>query len=220
MLIKHGSPIARKAAFPAPKPPPVEDMETVQPSEQDVAIAELTRNNEALRNELARLRANWADELALAERQAREAAARDHIRDDARRFEMLASALADARHQFETNLIALAERSATELALVAMVKLFDVRASDADLLARVISRRLADLDEKAIVELQLSPGDADGAVGSEVAAALPPGARIVTDSALPAGTARVQLRLGSAFIDPVEGFERLRAVLAEGGDHA
>jgi len=220
MLIKHGSPIARKAAFPAPKPVPTEDVATIEPSEQDIAIAELARENEALRSELARLRASWTDELALAEQRARDAAARDHVREDARHIEMLGRALSDARHQFETNLVALAGRSATELALAAMAKLFETRAGDTDFLARVISRRLADLGETAIVELQLSPGDADGAVGAEVAAKLPQGTRVVTDPQLPAGTARVQLRLGGAFIDPAAGFERLRAVLAEGSDNA
>jgi hypothetical protein len=49
---------------------------------------------------------------------------------------------------------------------------------------------------------------------------LPQGTQVVTDPALSAGTARVQLRLGGALIDPAAGFERLCALLAEGGENA
>lgn len=220
MLIKRGSPIARAATFPTPKVVPPDEPALAPPSKQEVALAEMARENDILRSEIARLRQNWADELASAERRAREAAARDHVRDDAARIEMLGRTLAEARQRFGTDLIALTKRSATELSAAAMAKLFDLRADDVDLLARVVERRLADLDEQAIVELRLSPKDADGAVGTEIMARMPEGTRIVTDPALRPGTARIHLRLGAALIDPAAGFARLCAVLAEGDDDA
>ncbi|ARR56349.1 hypothetical protein HY78_24265 [Rhizorhabdus wittichii DC-6] len=220
MLIKRGSPIAREAVFPAPEPAPVKQPEPVRPSENDLAVARLTRENETLRAEIADLRARWADELAAAERRAREAAARDHVRDDAQRLDVLVGALTAARQQFEAKLVSAVERSATDLAVLAMGKLFEVRANDAELLARVVTRRLGDLDEKTVVELQLAPADADGAVGEEITAMLPTGTRVVSDPTLRPGTARLQLRLGSAVIDPAAGFERLHALLAKGADDA
>lgn len=220
MLIKRGSPIAREAVFPAPEPVPLNEPTPLRPSENDLIVARLAQEKEELRAEVADLRAKWAEELAAAERRAREAAARDHVRDDAQRLDALVSALAAARQQFEAGLVTAAERSATDLAVLAMGKLFEVRANDADLLARVVARRLADLDEQTVVELQLAPADADGAVGEAITAMLPIGTLMTSDPALRTGTARVQFRLGSAVIDPVAGFEQLRTLLIAGADDA
>lgn len=218
MLFKRGSSMAEEAVFPAPEPAPVKEREPVQPSEQDLAVARLSLDNETLRGDIADLRARWAEELAAVERRAQEAAAREHVRDDAKRLEALVGALSAARTQFEAKLIAAAERAANDLAVLAMGKLFALRIEDSELLARVIAQRLADLDEYAVVELQLAPADLDGEVGAAVAAMLPEGTRVASETGLRAGTARIGLRLGAAVIDPAAGFDRLRAILADQDD--
>lgn len=213
-MFKRGSSMAEEAVFPAPGPSSVIEREPVQPSEQDLAVARLAQENDMLRGEIADLRAHWAEELAAAERRAQETAAREHVRDDAKRCEALVGTLTAARQQFETKLVSAAERAANDLAVLAMGKLFALRMEDADLLARVVAQRLADLDEQAVVELQLAPADLDGEVGAAVTAMLPEGTRVASDPGLRAGTARIGLRLGAAVIDPATGFERLRALLA------
>lgn len=222
MLIKHGSPIARQAAFPAPKQESVigREVEPVQPSEAEIALARVNRENETLRGEIVALKARWAEEMTAAERLGREAAARDHVRDDAKRVEVLAAGLADARRHFEAQFIEVMELFAVDLALMAMDKLFEVRAQDKELLASVVARRLTAIDDQAIVELAVSPDDADGPVEVALAEKLPPGTRVVSDPTLRGGTARLQLRLGSVPIDPVAGFERLRSALTEGAGNA
>ncbi|MEH3101079.1 hypothetical protein [Sphingomonas adhaesiva] len=213
MLIKHGSAVAREARFPVPAPPVVPPA-MVPPvaapsSEEERTIARLMQEVAALRGERDAMRARWGEELATAERRAREGAARDHVADDARRDALLKDALEAACAAFATGWSAQVDRCAREMAALAMGKLFAVRAEDERFLADVVARRLSGIDREAVVELRVSPEDAAGAALD----GLTPGTRIVADGAMRAGTALVQLRLGGVAIDPAAGYARLRALL-------
>lgn len=216
MLIKHSTHRARNAMFPSAAPVGQEPPGPPEPSRQDLEIAGLRRENDALRGEIATLRAAWQDELSRAEARARDEAGQSHVRDDALQRTMLGEALQGARLHFENELLPLVGQWATEIAMLALEKLVSLRQGDDDWLARVVARRLAALDADAVIALHLSPSDRDGEDNAALPAGLPPGTRIETDPTLRPGMARLQLRLGTIDIDPAAGFVRLRDMLDAG----
>lgn len=212
MLIKHGSAVAREAQFPVPPLSPV----VAPPTEEERTIARLRQEVAALRGDLDAMRERWAEELAVAERRARDIAAREHVAEDARRDSRLTEALAAAQDAFATGWSARVGRSAIEIATLAIGKLFAMRAADARFLADVVAQRLSGIAQEAVVELRVSTEDAANATLDEMVS----GARIVADPAMRSGTAFIQLRLGGVAIDPAAGYARMRALLVEEAAHA
>ena len=192
------------------------DLVDAPPSREQLEIERLGRDNTALQGELAQLRADWGKSLEAAEARALSTAARQHVTDDTARLLTLHEVLDKARAAFDAALGQQAMPLAQTLAQDALARLVESRDDETEWLARTIGRRLSELRSGAVVELRLA-ADIEPGLLAGLREQLPPGANIVSDPALRAGTARIGLRLGQVEIDPAAGLRTLLGALEQGG---
>lgn len=206
---------AAPAAEPAGSARSVANGMSALPSREEIEIERLRKDNGALREELGQLRADWDKELEEAETRALGAAARQYVADDAARLSELRDALDKTRAAFDAALAQQAMPLAGALAQDALARLVETQGDEAEWLVRTIERRLGELRSEAVVELRLAAGIEPGLLAG-LREQLPPGAAIVSDPALRAGTARIGLRLGRVEVDPAAGLRELLSALEQG----
>lgn len=185
------------------------------PSREQLEIERLGREGAALRGELEKLRGDWDKALEEAEVRALDVAARQHVTDDAKRMAELRETLDKARTTFDAALGQQAMPLARALAQEALARLVETQDDETEWLVRTIERRLGELRGEAVVELRLAE-DIKPDLAARLREQLPPGAAIVNDSALRAGTARIGLRLGRVEVDPAAGLRELLGALEQG----
>lgn len=175
------------------------------PDPRDAEIAQLRTEIDRLAGLLAevprseRLAREHGRKAGLAEAADREEARLDALRDG----------LADAAERFQVQLTLL-DGLAPQLARAALEKLFAPAESWSAMAEAMISRQLKELRRSAVVALSVSPADFDEAR----AVALGGGQlRVELDQDLPAGTARIECKLGQIDLDLREQWQSLAALL-------
>lgn len=187
-----------------------------KPDQREAEIARLKAEREDLRKQLATAEQRHAAELAELKVRARQAVAEEFRQDDARRLDLLAKALERSVGAFEAQLIAGARGFASRLARYALERLVRVGDAEARWLSRAIERRLDDLDSQAVVGVQVAAADWSEALIEQVGGRLADRAALFRDASLPAGSARIGLRLGEVTVDVAAGLARLLDTLSEG----
>ena len=228
MLYKNDSPTAREAIFADPvafDPLRKAVTEAVSPAARE--IARLKAENQVLEARLAARDAEWEDALAAAERAAFAAAVQTFRQDDVKRLEVLSGAIAAAQTGLARTLQDIVAPAAASLAETALSRLVTVRSADGDWLARLIARRIDELQANAVVAVRIGPGivgspDNDTILAA-IEAATPPGTAVEHDPGLAPGKALIDLRFGTVAINPEDGVERLVSLLrtalsSEAGD--
>lgn len=212
-LHKGSSGTAREASLALVAP--VLSAAPAQPDKRDATIARLEADCADLRRQLAAAERRRDDELAEFKRQAKQAAAAEYRQDDARRLELLAAALERSVEAFQGQLIGHSRDLAPRLARHALERLVRVDDTEAQWLARVIERRLDGLASQAVVGIQIAASDWSDALIAQLRGRLADGRALSCDASLPAGTARISLRLGEVTIDPDAGLAQLLRALGE-----
>jgi hypothetical protein len=184
------------------------------PSREQIEIELLRRENASLRDELDQLRAGWDETLEQVEARALATATQVHVTNDAERLAELRGMLEKVRSAFDEALGQQSMSLANKLAQDALSRLVEVRDDETEWLMRMIERRLGELRSETVVELRLAE-DVAPALLMRLREQLPPGAVIVGDSGLRAGSAQIGLRLGRVEIDPSRGFRQLLSVLEQ-----
>lgn len=189
-------------------------------SKQELQAEALRNRIVTLEREVSGLNDERAEAIALAVRRAKEAAAREHIRDDERQFAEIKSALTRAEAEFaaklETDCLALAR----SIACQAFGRLAKTRQEDEDWLGRLVLRRIEELGANAVLAVRVPASDFTGDRLDALRAVLPSGMRIVTDRDIPMGTARIELRLGEVPIEPDIGVAQLSQLISQGSADA
>lgn len=214
VLHKGASGTAREATLALVMP--VHSATPPQPDERDAAITRLEAECVDLRRQLAAAERRRDEELAELKRQAKQAAAEEFHQDDARRLELLAATLNQSLEVFQRELITQSRELAPRLARQALERLVQVDDTEAKWLARAIERRLDDLASQAVVGIQVAASDWSDALIAQLRGRLAEGTALSCDASLPAGTARIGLRLGEVTIDPDAGIAQLLRALGEG----
>lgn len=192
---------------------PADAQVIVPPSPQEITIANLRREGEALREELLELRQGWDAAIAEADVRAKAAAAREYVRDDGAAIAKMRESLDQARWGFDTALADAVPELAIRLAAETSARLAQVRSGEEDWLASVIARRLDELRAASVVALRVGPSDLTAALVDQLRPLLAPGVALEADPDLQPGTAKIELRLGQIDIDPAKGLCKLLAMV-------
>ncbi|MDR3438089.1 hypothetical protein [Telmatospirillum sp.] len=193
-----------------------EDTALVQPPETSAALEALAAaraENEGLRARLQQIESEARAEVARAREAGRREAAAEHVRNDDAQLAELSAALVIARESFVAELQDSVQPLAAQLAGAALQRLVDMRRDDEDWLLRVVARRLADIDPASVIAVVLPESYRVMADQLEV----PTGTTVVFEPSLPAGSARIDLRMGGVPIRIEEGLARVLA--AFGSEH-
>ncbi|MBY8825558.1 hypothetical protein [Sphingomonas colocasiae] len=219
MLFKKSSDVARLAtlqlAVPIEDlPPPDVVTEPAAPSLEAVELARLQAENAELKRHVQAMKADHDVEVEAAYRKALVEAESRHVRNDKQLLETLDRALASASRQFETVLSTACGPAAVKLAAAGFGKLVELRQQDEDWLVRIVVQRLATISTQASVILHVSP-DIGQSAQEALAASGRTDVALKLDKAVPAGTARISLKLGEIVIDPSQGVAAIMALFED-----
>lgn len=220
MLLKSNSHAAREAVLRIE--PEALEMKAAAPRQESpeaIEIARLRLQVSELETSLQALRDDWSAELAQAEARAKEAAASEHVRSDAARLDEVKVALIDAQASFARQMQETCLPIARTLATKAFTRLVGIRQEEEDWLARLIERRISELNSGSALSLQVSRADFSGNDCDELQAILPAGTSVACDARIAPGTARIVLALGAIDIDGRSGSQQLAALLDADGAH-
>ncbi|PTS90563.1 hypothetical protein DBR17_01175 [Sphingomonas sp. HMWF008] len=176
--------------------------EPAQPSAPTRSVVEHALDD--ARAEIARLQAQLIEASAAAERDASEAYAAgvadgQQATDDrvAQRLERLDAALSVAHDDWHARLAEM-DTLAVQLARTTLAKLFSESRDLGDLVARAITRKVATMRSESVVAITVSASDFADAPSIEALQRHIPteGMALVRDTALAAGTCRLDLKLG------------------------
>lgn len=222
MLIKAKAAQAETAGFPLLPAPnnDVADADADRSDARDLEIARLIDRLGELEDALAEQQRDWNDALTKGVREAKEAAAREHVEDEQRRFDVLVETLSDTRLGFESRLHGECAALAQSMALHGFERLVQAGAEEKDWLGRLVARRVGEIAASAIVAIRLPASEYSPTQTNRLRELIPPGTRVELDSDMAPGGARIELQLGEVAIEPAAGAARIAALIAEGIDDA